>query len=68
MQKVTCLTYLVNIQNGLLKEKQRNLINICMNTKTKKQRKQTVNSLAKIQQLYKNKNDRQTNKTSKRTS
>lgn len=37
-----------------------------MNTKTKKQRKQTVNSLAKIQQLYKNKNDRKTNKTSKR--
>ena len=39
-----------------------------MNIKTKKQRKQTVNSLAKIQQLYKNKNDRKTNKTSKRTS
>ena len=39
-----------------------------MNTKTKKQRKKTVNSLAKIQQLYKNKNDRKTNKTSKRTS
>ena len=39
-----------------------------MNTKTKKQRKQTVNSLAKIQHLYKNKNDRKTNKTSKRTS
>jgi len=39
-----------------------------MNTKTKKQRKQTVNSLAKIQQLYKNKNDRKTNKASKRTS
>lgn len=39
-----------------------------MNTKTKKQKKQTVNSLAKIQQLYKNKNDRKINKTSKRTS
>ena len=39
-----------------------------MNIKTKKQRKQTVNSLAKIQQLYKNKNDRKTNKASKRTS
>ena len=39
-----------------------------MNTKTKKQKKQTVNSLAKIQQLYKNKNDRKINKTSKQTS
>ena len=39
-----------------------------MNTKKKKQKKQTVNSFTKIEQLFKKKNDRKTNKTSKRTS
>ena len=45
------------------------LINIHMNTKKQKPKKQTVNSFSKLKALIKLRdNDRQTNKTSKRTS
>ena len=37
-----------------------------MNTKNKKEKKPMVNSFAKIEQLFKKKNDRKINTTSKR--